>query len=209
MIHTSILDEKRLSHLPALARVSADFYLAGGTALALQIGHRDSIDFDFFHKGDIDTTVLFSILEKEFVGIPITKTQETINTLSVIVDSDIRVSFFGYRYPLLQATILFANLQMAQMLDIGCMKLSAITGRASVKDYVDLYYILQTIPLADLLTACKQKLPMLDTALLLKSIVYTDDLLDEPIMFKPRHEITIPKIKRFMEQTVATYWNTL
>jgi len=209
MINTSILDEKRQSHLPALARVSTDFYLAGGTALALQLGHRDSIDFDFFHKGDIDTTIIFSTLEKEFSHVPIIKTQEAVNTLSVTIDNGIRVSFFGYRYPLLKPTIPFTGLQIAHPLDIGCMKLSAITSRASIKDYVDLYYILQDISLAGLLEACHKKLPTLDTALLLKSIVYTDDLVKEPIMFKPGFEITIPEIERFMKDQVTSYWDTL
>lgn len=64
----NILDQKRLALLPLFKSFKEGFYLAGGTALALQIGHRDSVDFDFFSEEDIDTKELFERLRKIFAG---------------------------------------------------------------------------------------------------------------------------------------------
>ncbi|MDP3731352.1 MAG: nucleotidyl transferase AbiEii/AbiGii toxin family protein [bacterium] len=66
MMFYNILDQKRLDLLPIFKNFKKDFYLGGGTALVLQIGHRDSVDFDFFKEGDIDTPKLFSDLEEFF-----------------------------------------------------------------------------------------------------------------------------------------------
>lgn len=74
-----ILDKKRQKILPFLKRFKNDFYLAGGTALALQIGHRDSIDFDFFTRNDIDTAKLFLNIKEALTGHAIYKIQEERN----------------------------------------------------------------------------------------------------------------------------------
>lgn len=68
MIHYHILDGERRNILPLLGELKGQFYLAGGTGLALQIGHRDSIDFDFFTETDFDTALLLQKLEKVFAG---------------------------------------------------------------------------------------------------------------------------------------------
>lgn len=76
-MYFDILDEERLALLPYFTFTKAEgLYLASGTALALQIGHRDSIDFDFFIDRDVDTRVLFEKLREVFVGQSITKVQE-------------------------------------------------------------------------------------------------------------------------------------
>ena len=72
----NILDKKRKNILPFLKNFKSDFYLAGGTALALQIGHRDSIDFDFFAPQDIDTKKLFEKIRDIFQDFEISKIQE-------------------------------------------------------------------------------------------------------------------------------------
>ncbi len=70
----------------------------------------------------------------------------------------------------------WADLDLADISDIGCMKLSAITGRGTMKDHVDLYFILQQIPLKELLALCAVKLPQLDRALILKALVFLTTL---------------------------------
>ena len=86
------------------------------------------------------------------------------------------------------------------------MKLSAITGRASNKDYIDLYYVLQDIDLADLLEQTSKKFPDIDRNLILKSLVYFDDIEIEPIMFKNDKEIGFEKIKDFLKKKVFDYF---
>ncbi len=89
----NILDKKRKSILPLFEPLKNEFYLAGGTALALQIGHRDSIDFDFFSDKDFDTKELFEKLEKIFSAYKIKKVQDEKNTLTIVVDDNVRLSF--------------------------------------------------------------------------------------------------------------------
>ena len=206
MLHLEILDEKRRDLLPLIAKAGESFYLAGGTALALQIGHRDSIDFDFFKQNDIDTSILWSKLENIFTGHTLLKTQDEQNTLSCIIDGEIRLSFFGYTYPLADSLLEQNDFALASVLDIGCMKLSAITSRATLKDYVDLYFILKEISLPELLNACASKYPTLDHGLILKSLVYFDDLMPEPIIFMPGFETSLDEIKNNLLGVARAYW---
>lgn len=183
-IHYEILDTERRALLPTLAKVRAHgFYLAGGTALALQLGHRDSIDFDFFCADPFDTTDLLRALESMLVGHTLTRTQEERNTLGILIDNTVRASFMTYPYPLVSPQIETEHFPLASMEDIGCMKLGAIVGRATYKDYVDLYCILHHIPLETLLAHLSTKLPNLDPMLAQKSLVYFEDLTDEGIQY--------------------------
>jgi len=104
----------------------------------LQIGHRDSVDFDFFSEEDIHTEELFERLRITFRGHKLLKIQEEANTLTVLIDESVKISFFTYKYKLIDKTISDENLTYASIVDVGCMKLSAITGRASNKDYSEL-----------------------------------------------------------------------
>ncbi len=197
-----ILDKKRIDLLPFFKNFKKDFYLGGGTALALQIGHRDSFDFDFFKEGEIDTQKLFSNLEEFVKGHHILKVQEERDTLGLIIDDNVKVSFLGYKYKLIKELIHEENLDLASVEDIGCMKLSAITGRASSKDYVDLYYILQNIDLAGLLEKTSRKFPDIDRNLILKSLVYFEDVIFEPVMFKNNNYVDFDEIKKYLEEKV-------
>lgn len=188
--------------MPLFKNFKKDFYLGGGTALALQIGHRDSVDFDFFKEEDIDTQKLFNQLEELFTEHHLLRVQEERNTLGLIVDDDIKLFFFSYRYKIIKELIYEENLNLASVEDIGCMKLSAITGRASNKDYIDLYYILQKIPLTDLLEKASEKFLDLDRNLILKSLVYFEDVNLEPIMFKNNNHVDFEEVKRFLEERV-------
>ena len=204
-IHYHILDEQRQSILPKLTPFrELGYYLVGGTALALQIGHRDSIDFDFFCPNSFDTALLFTYLEHAFSGHTIVRIQEEENTLEILVAGTIRLSFMTYAYPLISPLVRTEFFDMASLSDIGCMKLSAITSRTAYKDYVDLYFILQSLSLSDLIQNLSKKLPTLDPLLALKSLVYFDDIQPEEILYKtlPLH---IETIKAFLTLTVTNY----
>jgi len=198
----NILDEKRKKVLPYLKNFKEDFYLAGGTALALQIGHRDSIDFDFFSEKNIDTKKMFEKIKVVFVGQKVVKTQDEFNTLTVLIDKNIKLSFFGYKYSLLEKLIDEPNLKLASVSDIASMKLIAITSRASNKDYIDLYYLLQDMSLKDLLDKASKKFPEIDRNLILKSLVYFADIEIEPILFKNNKEINFERVKDFLKEEV-------
>ena len=95
------------------------------------------------------------------------------------------------------------------MLDIGCMKLSAITSRCVEKDYIDLYFILQNTTLADLLENFTKKYPNFDKTMILKALVYFDDLAEEPILFKENHNVSLETIKGFLQKMVKEYLKML
>jgi len=117
-----------------------DFYLAGGTALALQLGHRQSIDLDWFKKSDIKTKELVKIISK--IGI-FEVTNEDENTVEGLLDQ-VKVSFMTYPYSILKKRIKYdRSVFLADQLDIAVMKLGAIAGRNSKKDFIDLYFFLQ------------------------------------------------------------------
>jgi hypothetical protein len=198
----NILDKKRLVILPLLKKFKADFYLAGGTGLALQIGHRDSIDFDFFSLKNLDTGKLYAQIKKIFVGHKILKVQEEKNTLTVFIDDSIKISFFSYPYKLIGKLVDEENFRIASVEDIAVMKLAAIVSRATNKDYIDLYFILQKTALKELLKKMEKKLPDLDSNLVLKSLVYFTDVIKEPIKFKNGRNIDFSTIKKFIETEV-------
>lgn len=204
-MHYEILDQKRLALLPLFQSFKEYFYLAGGTALALQIGHRDSVDFDFFCEKDIDTQKLFERLRKTFTGHAITKIQEEENTLTVIVDDSVKLSFFTYAYKLLEDTVDSEHIRLASLEDIACMKLSAITGRATTKDYVDIYFILEKFSLSELLDFAHEKFPELDRNLILKSLIYFDDIIEEPIMYKNNMDIPFKDVQERMRLEVKKF----
>ena len=203
----NILDKKRLDSLPLFKSFKDRFYLAGGTSLALQIGHRDSTDFDFFSEEDIHTEELFERLRKFFEGHKLLKIQEDPNTLTVLIDESVKISFFTYKYKLIDKTISDENLTYASIADIGCMKLSTITGRASNKDYVDLYFILKLFSLSDLLDKAHGKYPQLDRNLILKSLVYFEDITQEKIIFKNNNDIAFEEVKKRLRSEVKKLSN--
>jgi predicted nucleotidyltransferase component of viral defense system len=96
------------------------------------------------------------------------------------------------------------NLRIASIEDIACMKLAAIVARATNKDYIDLYFILHEFSLADILKKLAVKIPELDANLVLKSLVYFNDIIIEPIKFKNKCRINFGKVQRFLENQVKS-----
>ncbi|MDR3643438.1 MAG: nucleotidyl transferase AbiEii/AbiGii toxin family protein [Candidatus Doudnabacteria bacterium] len=193
-----VLDKTRLELLPKFAEFKRRFYLAGGTALALQIGHRKSIDFDFFSDAEFKPEVLLSDIQKSLTPHKLEAVLQDKNTLTVIVDSAVSVSFFYYPYRLISRGPEDQNLRLASITDIGCMKLTAIVGRSTNKDYIDLYYILKQVPLEDLLKAAAKKMSALDRNLILKSLVYFEDATLEPLNFLSGKDVGMPAVEEFL-----------
>jgi len=127
----------RLTGLEALR----DFYLAGGTALALHLGHRRSVDLDFFSADPFNQDLLVATLQALPEFSLVAKSTQTLH-LNV---SGTKVSFIGYSYPLLFPLELFRGLAVADVRDIACMKLSALASRGSRRDFIDLYVAAQRL----------------------------------------------------------------
>ncbi|HEX8946781.1 MAG TPA: nucleotidyl transferase AbiEii/AbiGii toxin family protein [Candidatus Paceibacterota bacterium] len=119
------------------ARFDSGYYLAGGTALALRIGHRQSVDLDYFINAAIDTTVLKALVRDAFAGHDVAFPFETTNTLWCSIDG-VKVSFISRFDPLLEPVEMLGGIRVASLEDITVMKLAAICGREEYKDYFDL-----------------------------------------------------------------------
>jgi len=204
-MYWDILDKNRIDILPKFVELTDGFYLAGGTALALQLGHRDSIDFDFFTKNNFSNEDLFKKIKDVFSGFMVIKTQDEKGTLTAIINESIKLSFFEYKYDLVKPLIDTDFFKIASIEDIGCMKLSAVVNRYLLKDYVDLYWILHQINLKDLIALNQKKYRDLDTNLVLKSLVYFDDVVIEPIIYKNKMEVTFDEIKEFLKESVLNF----
>lgn len=206
----SILSEERKKILPHFVTWKDEFYLAGGTALALQIGHRESVDFDFFSPHSFDTEVMIKRLSTLFGEKSFTVTQVEKNTLSIVLHQEIKISFMTYEYELITPLIATNYMNIASIPDIACMKLSAIMQRSALKDYVDLYEIMKIYSLEELLLFTKKKYPTIDSTVILKSLSYLEDIIDEPLIYqteqiKPNLDI----LKLFFQNEVRKYINSI
>lgn len=175
---------------------TAQFYLAGGSGLNLYFSHRESIDEDFFTKEPFRPDLLFLTLSKYFTA---KKISEEPGTLHVNLNG-VLCSFFHYPYPVFEL-IEFEDVPVASVIDIGCMKLSALISRGSKKDFVDLYHILNNSNTFDeLWQAFKEKYGIGDNEIytVLKSMVYFQDAEKEKL--SPELENEWETIKSFFTE---------
>lgn len=194
-----------LERLRALPEGVASFYLAGGTALALRLGHRRSIDFDFFTAGDFDATDLREHLRGTFDEVPV-RTQAP-RTLYVTL-LGVTTSFFAYRYPLLDPPETTTwGFGLAGLRDIAAMKLEAVAGRGSRKDFVDLYFLCRQFDLREIFRFFSHKYGSTgpDAYHRLRALAYFDDAESQPMpeMLAPFDWM---EARRFFESRVMELW---
>lgn len=182
-IHTEILSDDQINLLHQLSNplMNSNYYLAGGTALALRIGHRLSKDFDWFVSKIGDPENLFRILKASNVSFSILSTAYETIYLNI---GSIQVSFIGYDYPMLETPGITASkypFRIAGLDDIASMKLSAIASRGSRKDFVDLYFLIKEFHSLEVyLELFIKKYRNRDIGHIIKSLVYFNDAESEP-----------------------------
>ena len=139
-MHLEILSKKQQDLLPFVAQFKRNFYLVGGTAIALHIGHRRSIDFDLFSFGKINRMrIRQKISETRFKHNLIFEDIDQIH----FVLNEVKLTFFQYPYEIEHQTKLENIITMPSLLSLAAMKAFALGRRAKWKDYVDLYFILR------------------------------------------------------------------
>ena len=155
--------------------LGARFYLAGGTALALQIGHRRSVDLDFFSQTE-DIPTIRAALEKELAPFDASLADSAWGNL-VYLARNVRIGFYGYGYSLVSPLVESEGVRLASVEDIALMKMDALLSRAARKDFYDLYFICQRIPLRQLLDLAPQKYPSVRDfeAQVVKRMVYFEN----------------------------------
>lgn len=172
--------------------------LAGGTGLALQLGHRVSIDLDFLAEEDIDGDALRSALAR--LGSLEVQAQDA-NTLHVLLDG-VRLSYSRSEAPFLFPTIPYRGLRLADARDIAAMKIVAIGGRGSRKDFVDRYAFLTAggdfAALREILRR-RYASTSFNEMHLLRSLVYFEDAEAEP-MPRMLHQVEWSEIRSRLEE---------
>jgi hypothetical protein len=185
------------------------FYLAGGTALALHLGHRRSRDFDFFRPNDFPPTTMLGAIRDDLGEVEVL--QAASGTLTVLLHG-VPTSFFRYDYPLLRPTHGSPwNISVADPEDIVAMKLSALAGRGSRRDFVDLYCYCQAgHALGDLFARFRQKYRgvRFDLYHVLRSLVFFDDAEGEP-MPEMIQAVAWQDIKAFFQAHATRLFQTL
>lgn len=175
-------------------------YLAGGTALALQLGHRISVDLDFFTQKQFDEKELSAKLgaHPEFVqaGIARWTVWGTIG--------DTKFSIFYYKYPLLEPTVPFEGLQLASLADIAAMKIHAIEDRGTRRDFLDVYFLSKTYTLEQMLEFYQKKYGVLEDHLyaILRSLDYFEDAEQEVKMPDMLIEVNWEDVKDYFRKEV-------
>jgi predicted nucleotidyltransferase component of viral defense system len=143
-----------LAVLSSLGKHLLDFYLAGGTALALYFQHRQSDDLDFFSEYKVEPQRLLKEISQFESSIENIRIDE--GTLLVNINQ-VKVSFMEYQYPLLKPFNHWEKNHLASIEDIACMKMIAIASRSERKDYYDLFEILKTLSPRDILENLQKK----------------------------------------------------
>ncbi|HVO75046.1 MAG TPA: nucleotidyl transferase AbiEii/AbiGii toxin family protein [Ignavibacteriaceae bacterium] len=203
-IYYESLDGSRFSLLKKLKMLGKNFYLAGGTGLALQLGHRISEDFDFFTHKKFDNINLFDRLKELLPEFILSIIQAEENTLTIMINNEVKSSFFKVGYENLLTLVTTEYVQIAQVKEIGVMKLLALT-RALYKDYVDLYFILQEYPLEDLISLAKKKHPEFQESIYLKCLLSYHDVEKIPVVYMPGKEISPVEVFKFIEMTTVKF----
>ena len=159
---------------------SWDAYLAGGASLGLQVGHRRSIDFDWFTPKTLAPAALLEDLQS--LGLPVQVRQNDEGTFLGQVGG-VEYSVFRYRYPLVAESAEFDGCALASLKDIAAMKMTAIVQRATKRDYVDLHALFTSgrVGLEDAVATMKAKFSVVDPSLALRALIYFADVERQPM----------------------------
>lgn len=170
------------------------YYLAGGTALALQIGHRKSVDLDYFIANPIDTQQLRNRLEDIFQSKTVQVTFEQKNTLWCLIDG-VKVSFISRTAALLQPVLIEDRFRLSSIADIAIMKLSAICSREEYKDYFDLACIARQTDVRNWLSYWDTIYPNLDPTSWLMALAAAHTMQTIPLdIFPPYDQVNMQKM---------------
>ncbi len=175
------VQREALATLGACAR-RAGFHLAGGTAVAIHLGHRQSIDLDWFTPSALDEPLaLAERLRSEAPGLQTTSIAPGTLQAQIL---GVRCSFLSYRYPLLRPTASWPEFScdLASIEDLACMKLSAVAQRGARKDFLDVYAIgRHGLRLGQMIGLYQEKYGIRDVGHVLAGLSYTDDAEREPM----------------------------
>ncbi len=203
-IYLELLDNDRLIVFNKLKAFKNEGYLAGGTALALQLHHRTSEDFDVFTNREIDNKLRLKV--KNIFG-NVTFSVNSTDQISFITHNGARVTFLWYYFKPLNPTVPTASLSLASIDDIALDKAQTIGRRAVWRDYVDVYYLLKNkyVDFDKIIKMAHEKFKgEFVSTQFLEQLRYFDDVKSVPIEFIGK-KYTDDEIKSYLQQSVEDY----
>ncbi len=184
---------QELQRLPELK----DFYLVGGTALALQLGHRNSIDIDLFTQSDFEADYILNLLNSKYQVKEVFRRKNTI--ISLI--NNIKTDFIKHSYPHILPPITEEGISFLSKEDIAAMKFHVIIQSGKrLKDFIDVYYLLQYFSLQQMLEFFTRKYSYSNSMIAMKALNFFDEIdetIDPPKLIKP---ITVAQIKKRIQE---------
>jgi len=174
------------------------FFLVGGTALALQLGHRVSVDLDLFTPQSFDKQELLESLIARF---DVSIESEGGSMIITYIDA-IKVDFVKMGYPILFPSLNIEGIRMLDIRDIAPMKLKAIAQRGSKKDFYDIYFLMHRMPLENMIQLFQEKFIQHEIFHIVKSLTYFSDAEQsaDPVVFD--QTVTWSKVKSVVRETV-------
>lgn len=205
--HVEVMQAEQESVMRRLGAFASDqgYYLAGGTAVALHLGHRRSLDLDWFVQGGLPDPLRMAT-DLQQAGIPFEVTEIAPGTLHGMSGA-VRLSFFEYRYPALAAGHAWPEYgcRLAALEDLACMKLAAVGGRGARKDFVDLYGLGRVrFTLGEMLELYRAKFGTADVGHAVMSLAYFDDA-EQQEMPEMLWDVSWKEIRQTLEDWVRAY----
>lgn len=200
------LDEQRRLVFTDLVQFAPDGTLGGGTALALQLRHRKSFDFDIFLTTEVPSTLLPKI--SRFYGTEHLKLlNDSREELSCLVNNEVKITYLCYPFLPLHPKVFSPSLPLFHLKDIATDKAYTIGRRPAYRDYVDLYFILKKglVALPDLIKDAEKRFQgAFNEKLFLQQLVYLDDLKEFAVTFL-NESITPEEIGSFFTRFTEGY----
>lgn len=200
-MHKEILTEEQVALLPLVNTFKKDFGLVGGTAIALHIGHRRSIDFDLFALKEFDNAKIKKIIKRN--GWRISKVYKDESGQFTFFVNGVQFTFFYYPFNIDFSEHFEKSLKMPDLLTLAAMKAYALGRRAKWKDYVDLYFIINTYHSIEKITKKGKEIfkGEFNERIFREQLGYFDDVnYSEEVVFLPGHEVSEKEIKKKLVQ---------
>lgn len=203
-MHINIFEQNQLDLLPFIKKYKKNYYMVGGTAIALIIGHRRSIDFDMFTFGKINVTYLKKqVSESKFSSSVIHALPDQIH----FIINNVKLTFFEYPFFIDANDDVNGIFRMPNLLTLAAMKAFALGGRGKWKDYVDLYFIIKDFYNPQQISDKAKELftDVFNPTLFRKQLCYFKDInYTEQVEYMPGFKVPEDEIKAFLIEASLT-----
>jgi len=205
-MHNQIFNSNQVQLLPLVKQFKRKFYLVGGTAIALHIGHRRSIDFDLFKYSPIKPrSIIQTISDFDYKYVITRRVTEQLN----VTINNVKFTFYQYPFKINATEKLGDILRLPNLLDLAAMKAYAMGRRSKWKDYIDIYFILKNHFTIHQISERTSEIfgPLFSEKLFRAQISYFDDIdYSEPVEFLGS-PVTDDEIKNFLIDKATDIWN--